>query len=41
MKYADLQFVSLIVEDNAQERSVDVQLAIVVDEAQSFEFVHE
>jgi hypothetical protein len=34
-------FVLSIVEDNAQERSVDVKLAVVFDETQLFEFVHE
>ena len=32
---------SLIVEDNTQERTVDVKPAIVLDEAQFLEFVHE
>jgi hypothetical protein len=33
--------VSLIVEDNTQERTVDVQPAVVLNEAQLLEFVHE
>ena len=32
---------SSIVEDNIQERAVDVQLAVVLDETQLLEFVHE
>jgi hypothetical protein len=31
----------LIVEDNIQERTVDVKLAVILDETQLLEFVHE
>jgi hypothetical protein len=31
----------LIVQDNAQERFIDVEAAVCVNEAQSLEFVHE